>query len=84
MPKTFADKIKLPTYKHVSIRHQPDTIDTLSLKQVSDSTKTNDLILSFCLSTDMMAAEIKTIANEKLLSSRGYLYLIYPKLKNKL
>ncbi|KRL53373.1 YdeI/OmpD-associated family protein [Furfurilactobacillus rossiae] len=84
MPKTFADKIKLSTYKHVSIRHQPDTIESLPFDQASDSTKTNDLILSFCLSTDMMATEIKTIADEKLLSSRGYLYLVYPKLKNKL
>ncbi|WP_161001738.1 hypothetical protein [Furfurilactobacillus milii] len=49
MPKMFADKIKLSTYKHVSIRHQPNTIDPLPFNQASDSTKTNDLILSFCL-----------------------------------
>ena len=83
MPKTFAEKIKFDVAKHPIVRHQPASVTTLP-DLPSTLTTPSDLILSFCQTTDEMASEIKTVTVKKSLTANGYLYLIYPKLKNKL
>lgn len=76
-------KLRLQNFDTITVLNKPNEIDVLDdLNYSSKKLSKQDCIFSFIDTLVEMKAEIDDVSKNELLTNEGYLYFVYPKLKN--
>ena len=79
---SIIDKLKLDTYKNLTVLNEPSDYDVFHGYKTALS-KNHDAIFIYIETLDEMVHYTKRIINEQLLMEKGYLFFAYPKKGNK-